>query len=75
MVGGGVSEPTKLGKLAWPYPVTDCGNGSHLNMHFGEGDDAYLYRDLEEDKLVVFCDDCARHVELNHAERFKLVAL
>jgi hypothetical protein len=36
---------------------------------------AYMYRDLDTNKLVIFCGDCARHAELNAGDRFKLVAL
>jgi hypothetical protein len=67
-----------LGRLVPPYPVNRCLNADcphdpdlqALNEH-----GAYLYRDLDTNKLVVFCGDCGRHVELNASERFKLVAL
>lgn len=67
-----------LGALRPPWPVNHCANvdcphdddTSTFNEH-----GAYLYRDLDTDKLVVFCGDCARHAELNADDRFKLVAL
>lgn len=61
-----------LGKLAPPYPVDHCSRADCQGPLDGG---AYLYKDLESDKLCVFCDDCARDVELNHGHRFKLVAL
>lgn len=68
----------ELGKLRPPFPVNHCANANcphdpdlaALNEH-----GAFLYKDLDSDKLVVFCGDCARHAELNAGERFKLVAL
>jgi cAMP phosphodiesterase len=57
-----------FGRLRPPFPVNHCANEDCTHG-------AFLYRDLESDKLVVFCGDCARHAELNAGERFKLVAL
>lgn len=76
----GVSKTApELGRLVPPYPVEHCGNidcphgEKRLDLLHNEG--AYLYRDLETNKLVVFCGDCGRHAELNAGLRFKLVAL
>lgn len=67
-------DAPELGKLRPPYPVAACANVEHRNEEAWP-DGAYLYRDLEGGKLVVFCGDCARHAELNAPERFKLVPL
>lgn len=63
----------KLGKLAPPYPVDHCANVDCPTGSLSDG--AYLYRDLESDKLVIFCEDCASYAELNASDRFKLVML
>lgn len=62
------------GKLRPPYPVEHCAS-SDCGRVLTETPGAYLYRDLDTDKLVVFCDDCARFVELNQRMRFMLIAL
>lgn len=75
---GQASRAPELGRLRTPFPVNHCSSAScpHpediacLNDH-----GAYLYKDFDSGKLVVFCGDCARHVELNHSHRFRLVAL
>jgi hypothetical protein len=65
---------SELGKLRAPYPVEHCANVAC--PHGGALDSgAYLYRDLESDKLCVFCSNCGAYVELNAEHRFKLVAL
>lgn len=73
-----------FGRLNEPYPVEHCANTDcerPLTAEDCEGtswavpDGAYLYRDLSNGKLCVFCDDCARYVELSHPERFKVVPL
>lgn len=69
---------SSLGRLAPPFAVNhcanvDCAHDPDLQAFNDHG--AYLYRDLDTDKLVVFCGDCARHAELNAGYRFKLVAL
>lgn len=69
-----VEAVNHLGKLVPPYPVEHCANAICLTS-LADADGAFLYRDLESDKLVVFCDDCARYAELSAGERFKLVAL
>jgi hypothetical protein len=65
-------EAPRLGKLVPPYPQDHCAN---VDCDGPLDDGAYLFKDQDSGKLVVFCDDCARHVELNHPLRFKLVAL
>ena len=64
-----------LGKLAPPYPVSHCANVACERTLEDEGDAAYLFKDQDFDKLVVFCEDCAAYVELTEPVRFKLVAL
>lgn len=77
---GGSNDPSgsrphgmSPGKLARPYPVERCAS-SECGAGLADRD-AYLYRDLESDKLVVFCGDCAPHIDLDHGLRFRLVAL
>lgn len=70
---------SELGKVLPPYggiehcANVDCPHPDEVATLDQHG--AYLYRDLDSDKLLLFCGDCARHAELNAAERFKLVAL
>lgn len=66
------TDAPRLGKLEPPYPQDHCASASCGGLL---DDGAYLFKDQDSGKLVVFCDDCARHVELNHSLRFKLVAL
>lgn len=66
---------TKLGKLVPPYPQNHCANVDCNRPLVTADDAAYLYKDQESSKLVIFCDDCARYVELNDPLRWKLVAL
>lgn len=71
---------SELGKLAPPYPVERCANAD-CKKKFHEGDewaDAYVFTDLESvpaNKLVVFCEDCARCAELEWRHRFILLLL
>lgn len=70
---------SELGKLQPPYPVTKCALvGCQKPLYVADGnrwEDAYLFKDLDTDKLVVFCEDTARWVELHHHQRFVLVPL
>jgi hypothetical protein len=71
-----VTEKTaELGRLLPPYGGVKSCAASHCQAELIEEIGAYMYRDLDTGKLVIFCGDCGRHVELNHPERFKLVAL
>jgi hypothetical protein len=63
-----------LGKLRPPYPYDHCAN-SECGRPFAETDGAYLFKNLETNGLAIFCDDCARYVELNARTQFALVAL
>lgn len=66
----------ELGRVRPPYGgTTACALGSCRAELSEDAGGAYLYTDIESGKLVVFCADTAAYVELNHAERFKLVAL
>lgn len=66
----------ELGRLCPPYGgIERCAADICKSPQLGEEKGAYMYRDLEGGKLVIFCGDCARHVELNRPERFRLVAL
>lgn len=65
----------ELGKLAWPYPVRHCANVACVKPFESVEDEAYLYNSLASGKLVVFCDDCARHVELLDPPQFASVPL
>lgn len=68
------SRTSKPGKLAEPFPVEHCANVDCARA-FTPGDEAYLYKILDTGKLCVFCDDCARHVEMNNPTDYALVAL
>ncbi|MCA1571012.1 MAG: DUF3846 domain-containing protein [Chloroflexi bacterium] len=67
--------PARKGRLVPPYPVEHCAAADCQRPLRTREDAAYLYTDQDSGKLVVFCEDCAAHVELNHPLRFKLVAL
>lgn len=67
-------EIPQLGRLRPPYHRDDCA-AAHCQQLLDETIGAYLFTDLETRKLVVFCGDCARHVELNCRTRFALVPL
>jgi hypothetical protein len=65
-----------LGKLVPRYGgKTHCALDTCSKELSEDDGGAYLYTDLETGKLVVFCADTAAFVELNHRERFRLVAL
>ena len=65
----------QLGRLVPPYPVDHCANVDCERPLVTAEDAAYLYKDQDTGKLVVFCEDCSAHVELVAPVRFKLVAL
>lgn len=66
-------EGRRLGKLKPPYPVECCCNG---DCRASLDDGAFLHRDLETNKLVIFCEDCSLMVGLRpEPRRFVLVAL
>lgn len=67
-----MSQP---GKLVPPYPYLDCASSSCCKPLAEETGGAYLFKDRDSGKLVVFCDDCAADIELNHRQRFGLVEL
>ena len=67
-------EFAKPGRLAPPYPCNNCSNAA-CERPLSGSDGAYLYRDLRSGALTIFCDDCARHVELNFPQTFILAAL
>lgn len=69
-----VSDP-KPGKLAPPYPRPNCASATCGKTLSPETGGAYLFKDREGDKLVIFCEDCAAYVELNARQRFGLVEL
>ena len=70
-----MSDTPRLGRLAPPYPYEHCASTTCDRQLRSAEDAAYLFKDQDSGKLVVFCEDCAAHVELNHAVRFRLVAL
>jgi hypothetical protein len=66
----------EFGRVLAPYGgIENCAADICKAPALDEEKGAYMYRDLESGKLVIFCGDCARYVELNRPERFKLVAL
>lgn len=64
----------ELGRLRPPYHRDDC-SSSTCGRLLDEDAGAYLFTDLGTRKLVVFCGDCARHVELNCRTSFALLCL
>jgi hypothetical protein len=71
--GTAVPQP---GRVLPPYGgIKNCAADICKDPPLNEEKGAYMYKDLETGKLVIFCGDCARHVELNHRERFLLVPL
>lgn len=67
-----MAEIATPGKLVPPFPVKRCA----LNTCRAElAAEAFLYRDMQGGKLVVFCGDCAPNIDLNPGLRFRLVAL
>lgn len=67
---------SEFGRVLAPYGgIERCAADICQSPELNEEAGAYMYRDLEGGKLVIFCGDCARYVELDHPERFKLVAL
>lgn len=66
---------SKPGRLVPPYPVGHCAAAHCRKPLVTRDDECFLYTNLDTRKLVVFCDDCARNVELNHPTRFALVAV
>lgn len=64
----------KLGKIQPPYGGVERCMASHCGQLLSEDTEAYLFTQTSNRKLVVFCGDCAIHVELNCRQRFVLVA-
>lgn len=68
-------RPSEPGRLKWPYPTEHCA-ADDCQKVLTEDDAAYLYKALfDKGLLSVFCDDCARYIELNFGTRWALVAL
>jgi hypothetical protein len=67
--------PERKGRLVPPYPVEHCANVTCQRPLRTADDAAFVYSDQDTGKLVVFCEDCAAHAELNAPLRFKLVGL
>lgn len=65
----------EFGKLRPPFPVAACASSTCPHGSLTEEGGAYLFMDLETNKLTVFCGDCTAYVELNRPERFKLIML
>ena len=67
---------SELGRIRPPYGgVTRCAAQECESPELGEELGAYLFRDLETDKMLVFCGSCAAYVELHRQDRFLLIAL
>lgn len=72
------AEPgAQLGKLLPPYGgIKLCANSTcqqELDEEKSAG--AFMFRDLESGKMVIFCGQCAPGIELNHSTRFLLIPL
>jgi hypothetical protein len=63
-------HPDFPGRLIRPFPFRHCANTACLSQLT---ESAYLFKQLTNGRLAVFCDDCAAHLELNCRERFALV--
>lgn len=66
--------PPEFGRLRPPYAVTHC-QAAECERVLDEEVGAYLFTDMETRKLVVFCGDTARWVELHRRDRFALLML
>lgn len=72
------TEPgARLGKLLPPYGGIELCANSTCQERLGEEetDGAYMFKDLENGKLVIFCGKCAPIIELNNSDRFLLIPL
>ena len=65
---------TQLGRLVPPYPRDTC-TDADCGHPFTDDNGAFMYRDLETGKLVIFCEATAADIELNYRDRFMLVPL
>jgi hypothetical protein len=64
----------EFGKLVPPYPVDHCQiSNCRGDSSFGTG--AYLFREMESEKLLTMCGACAEYVELHNSLRFRRVML
>ena len=65
----------ELGRIQPPYGGrSDCASAS-CQRELTEEVGAFLFNDLETNKLIIFCGTCAVYVELNRKDRWVLVAL
>jgi len=72
------TEPgASLGKLLPPYGGIERCASSTCQAELGEEKTggAYMFRDIESGKLVIFCGKCAPGIELEHSHRFLLIPL
>lgn len=63
------------GKLKPPYPVKRCASITCADPTLTEETGAFLFTDMETQKLIVFCENCAAYVELHRSDRWRLVML
>lgn len=68
---------SQLGKVLPPYGgIERCALSTcqeQLDEEKTAG--AFMFRDLESGKLVLFCGKCAPGIELDHSQRFLLIPL
>jgi hypothetical protein len=64
----------ELGRLKPPYPTKVCVLDT-CRRELSEEHGVYVFNDLETGKFVFFCGVCTIDIELNHRQRFKLLAL
>jgi len=62
------------GKLVSGYQGRLCA-ADHCRAPLTEQTGAYLHKNRESGKLVMFCEACSTEVQLNHSLRLPLVAL
>lgn len=62
------------GKLVSGYEGRLCA-AEHCRVPLTAETGAYLHKNRENDKLVMFCEACSVEVQMNHSLRLPLVAL
>jgi hypothetical protein len=77
-----MSQPTadtgrlpELGRIKPPYMFDLCANEDCDDRVLGEERGVYMFRDLHSDKIIFVCGTCGTWFELEHRDRFLLIAL
>ena len=64
----------EYGRLVPPYSQTHC-QAEECGRELDEEIGAYLFTDLDSNKLVIFCGATATYIDLHRRDRFALVML